>query len=148
MWAAHVDSNGQVVGWEERGPEWRGFSTGGSKVLFRIGPSDATRLCVTEAAIDAMSLAAIEGPREGTLYLSTGGGWSPATDAALRKLVSRQDLTLVAATDANSQGDAYADRLRALAEASGGDWQRLRPSADDWNELLKAKEKVKGKEEI
>ncbi|MGQ3291174.1 MAG: DUF3991 domain-containing protein, partial [Shinella sp.] len=69
MWAAHVDSEGRVVGWEERGPDWRGFATGGSKVLFRFGPSDASRLCVTEAAIDAMSLAAIEGSREQTLYL-------------------------------------------------------------------------------
>lgn len=141
VWAAHIDSHGRAVGWEERGPEWRGFSTGGSKVLFRLGPSDASRLCVTEAAIDAMSLAAIEGSREGTLYLSTGGGWSPATEAALCELAVRPGLTLVAATDANSQGDAYAERLRALAEASGCDWQRLRPPADDWNEVLTAREK-------
>lgn len=143
MWAAHVDSHGRVVGWEERGPEWRGFSTGGSKVLFRLGPTDANRLCVTEAAIDAMSLAALEGLREQTLYLSTGGGWSPATDAALSELAVRPGLTLVAATDANSQGDVYAERLRALAEASGCDWQRLRPSAEDWNEVLQIKEKEK-----
>lgn len=141
MWAAHVDSKGCLVGWEERGSDWRGFSTGGSKVLFRFGPDDASRLCVTEAAIDAMSLAALEGSREGTLYLSTGGGWSSATDAALCELAVRPGLTLVAATDANPQGDIYAERLRALAEASGCDWQRLRPPADDWNEVLKAKEK-------
>lgn len=47
----------------------------------------------------------------------------------------------MAATDANSQGDIYAERLRALAEACGCDWQRLRPPADDWNEILKAREK-------
>nr|CAI0341031.1 hypothetical protein SHINE37_50013 [Rhizobiaceae bacterium] len=34
MWAAHTDHAGIVCGWEERGPEWRGFSTGGSKTLF------------------------------------------------------------------------------------------------------------------
>lgn len=141
MWAAHVDSDGHVVGWEERGPDWRGFSTRGSKVLFRFGPSDATRLCVTEAAIDAMSLAAIEGSREHTLYLSTGGGWSPATDAALGVLAARPGLKLVAATDSNSQGEVYADRLRAIAENVGSDWQRLRPPADDWNEALQNKEK-------
>lgn len=141
MWAAHVDSHGRVVGWEERGPEWRRFSTRGSKLLFRLGPSDANRICVTEAAIDAMSLAALEGLREGTLYLSTGGGWSPATDAALCELALRPGLTLVAATDGNSQGDSYAARLRALAEASSCDWQRLRPPADDWNEVLKNREK-------
>lgn len=137
MWAAHIDGDDAVVGWEERGPEWRGFSTGGSKVLFRLGPVAATRLCITEAAIDAMSLAALEGPRERTLYLSTGGGWSPATDAALSLLAARPATTLVAATDANSQGDAFAERLRAIAVASGCDWQRLRPPAEDWNEVLK-----------
>jgi hypothetical protein len=143
MWAAHVDSEGRVAGWEERGPDWRGFATGGSKVLFRFGPSDASRLCVTEAAIDAMSLAALEGPRERTLYLSTGGGWSPATDAALAELAVRPGLTMVAATDANPQGDVYAERLRALAEASGCDWQRLRPPAEDWNEVLQKREREK-----
>lgn len=80
MWAAHRDDRGVVTGWEERGPQWRGFSTGGSKVLFRLGAVDGSRLCVTEAAIDAMSLAAFEGLREGSLYLSTGGGWSLTTD--------------------------------------------------------------------
>lgn len=143
MWAAHVDSHGGLVGWEERGPDWRGFASGGSKMLFRLGPINADRLCVTEAAIDAMSLAALEGSREGTLYLSTGGGWSPATDAALCDFALRPGLTLVAATDANFQGDIYAERLRALAEASGCGWQRLRPPADDWNEVLKGEEREK-----
>jgi len=141
IWAAHTDETGAVCGWEARGPEWRGFATGGRKILFRLGCSNATRLCVTEAAIDAMSLAAIEAVRDDTLYLSTGGGWAPATDAALRLLASRSDVLLVAATDANSQGDTYADRLRALAEDVGCTWLRLRPSADDWNEVLKQREK-------
>ncbi|WP_246658388.1 toprim domain-containing protein, partial [Rhizobium sp. FKY42] len=57
------------------------------------------------------------------------------------ELTLRPGLTLVAATDANSQGDIFAERLRALAEASGCDWQRLRPPAEDWNEVLKAKDK-------
>ncbi len=143
MWAAHVDNAGAVVGWEERGPEWRGYSSGGSKILFRLGPADAPRLCITEAAIDAMSLAALEGPREQTLYISTGGGWSPTTDTALAALAARRGSSLDAATDANSQGDAYAERLRAIAEKSGCDWQRLRPPADDWNAVLQKREREK-----
>ena len=126
-------------GWEERGPRWRGFSTGGAKVLFRLGAPDGLRLCVTEAAIDAMSLAAIEGLRPGSLYLSTGGGWSPATDAAVRTLAARPGAQLVAATDANSQGEVFAGRLREIAEAAGCDWFRLTPPADDWNDALKEK---------
>ncbi|MDH6298265.1 DUF3991 and toprim domain-containing protein (plasmid) [Agrobacterium salinitolerans] len=138
MWAAHVNDDGVVTGWEERGPDWRGFSAGGSKILFRFGSSDAKRLCVTEAAIDAMSLAAFEGLREGSLYLSTGGGWSPTTDAAVRTLAARPGTVLVAATDANSQGETFAGRLRAIADEVGCDWLRLKPPTEDWNEALKA----------
>lgn len=144
MWAAHVDA-GEVTGWEERGPDWRGFSTGGSKVLFRLGSLDASRLCVTEAAIDAMSLASVEGMREGSLYLSTGGGWSPATEAAVRVLAARPGAQLVAATDANSQGEAFADRLRDIAEDAGCDWFRLTPPAEDWNDALRERTR-EGKE--
>ena len=60
LWAAHKDRAGLVTGWEERGPQWRGFATGGSKRLFQFGATNPKRLCVTEAAIDALSLAAIE----------------------------------------------------------------------------------------
>lgn len=91
-----------------------GAALGGAKVLFRLGRPDAPRLCVTEAAIDAMSLAALEDLRADTLYLSTGGGWSPAREAALRALVGTPGLQLVAATDNNKQGDIYAGRLLAL----------------------------------
>ncbi|MEO1987668.1 MAG: DUF3991 and toprim domain-containing protein [Martelella sp.] len=141
MWAAHTDEAGIITGWEERGPQWRGFATGGSKVLFRLGAQDATRLCVVEAAIDAMSLAAIEGFREGTAYLSTGGGWSPTTDAALRVLGSRPGARFIAATDANVQGDRFADRLRQLADDVECGWQRLRPPRDDWNAVLQERAK-------
>jgi hypothetical protein len=146
LWAAHSDDVGVVTGWEARGPQYRGFASGGNKILFRLGPPTALRLAVTEAAIDAMSLAAIEALRDGTLYLSTGGGWSPATQAALRELAARPDAQLVAATDANSQGDLFAERLRALAEDTGCDWTRLRPPKEDWNETLKVRESKNWKE--
>ena len=146
MWAAHRDADGIVTGWEERGPDWRGFATGGAKVLFRLGDPNALRLCVTEAAIDAMSLAAIEGLRSDTLYLSTGGGWSPATDAAMRALVNRPGIKLVAATDNNKQGDVYAQRLLALAGKVGCSAERLRPLAEDWNEDLKGMAEAGGME--
>ena len=145
MWAAHVDANGAVAGWEERGPDWRGFATGGAKVLFRLGRPDALRLCVTEAAIDAMSLAALEGLRADTLYLSTGGGWSPATDAAIRALAVKSGAQLVAAPDNNKQGDIYAGRLLALAGDVGRGAERLRPVAADWNADLKVRKEARGR---
>lgn len=138
MWAAHCDEAGAITGWEERGLDWRGFAAGGSKRLFRLGRQDAPRLCVTEAAIDAMSLAALEHARQDSLYLSTGGGWSPATDAALRTLAAGVGVWLVAATDNNRQGEIYADRLKAMARAMGCGFERVRPAQVDWNAELQA----------
>ncbi|AJD43514.1 hypothetical protein IE4872_PB00135 (plasmid) [Rhizobium gallicum] len=143
MWALHRDQAGVLTGWEARGPLYRGFASGGTKVLFRFGSDSASRLAVTEAAIDAMTLAAIEGLREGTLYLSTGGGWSPTTEAALEELATKPGVQLVAATDANPQGDMFAERLRTLADDVGCDWTRLRPPEEDWNESLKIMEREK-----
>ncbi|MDN5926182.1 MAG: DUF3991 and toprim domain-containing protein [Hyphomicrobiales bacterium] len=136
MWAAHQGDDGAVTGWEERGPEWRGFASGGSKVLFRLGSASALRICVTEAAIDAMSLAAIEQMRRDTLYVSTGGGWSPTTKAALRALAARLDMRMVAATDANPQGEVFVSRLRELAGDMPCEFERLKPIAEDWNAML------------
>ncbi|WP_245474956.1 DUF3991 and toprim domain-containing protein [Bradyrhizobium sp. Leo121] len=143
MWAAHLDIDGVVTGWEERGPQWRGFASGGGKVLFRLGPANAARLCITEAAIDAMSLAAIEDQRPDTLYLSTGGGWAPATVAAIRALSAQPGARLVAATDNNRQGEVYANRLVAIAQEVGCDYERLRPAPEDWNEQLHPSSKRK-----
>jgi hypothetical protein len=148
IWAAHLDNECRTVGWEERGPEWRGFSKGGSKVLFRIGSSRASRLCVTEAAVDALSLAALEGLRDQTLYVSTGGGWSPATEAALNVIASRPGCQIIAATDSDPQGDVYAERLRLIAQSTGSDWQRLRPPADDWNDVLQNMKDSKAKKKL
>ncbi len=139
MWAAHRDEVGAVTGWEERGPQWRGFSTVGTKRLFQFGSAGAKRLCVTEAAIDAMSLADLENGGADSLYLSTGGGWSPATDAAIRALAARANALLVAATDNNRQGEAYAERLQAMAITIGCGFERLRPAQTDWNATLQAK---------
>jgi hypothetical protein len=136
-WAKHVDGSGEIIGWEERGPDWRGFSTGGAKQLFRFGVTTARRICVTEAAIDAMSLAAIEETRGDTLYVSTGGGWSPLTAQALETLASQRHTQLVAATDNNVQGEVFADRIRQMADAAGCDFSRLKPRVEDWNEELK-----------
>lgn len=137
MWAAHSNDEGDIVGWEERGPTWRGFAAGGLKVLFRFGHRDASRICITEAAIDAMSLAVLEHSPADSLYLSTGGGWSPSTETAVRLLAVRAGTLLVAATDNNEQGDVYARRLAAIAAEANCGYLRLRPTANDWNDELR-----------
>ncbi|ACI59560.1 conserved hypothetical protein (plasmid) [Rhizobium leguminosarum bv. trifolii WSM2304] len=136
-WFRHEDGDGGLTGWEERGPKWRGFSSGGAKTLFRFGKPTSPRVCVTEAAIDALSLAAIERQRLDTLYASTGGGWSPSTVEAIKAIAA--GAMLLAATDADPQGEVYADRLRHIADCAGCDFIRLRPRASDWNEELTGK---------
>jgi hypothetical protein len=72
-----------------RGPTYKGSLTGGVKALFRLPSSGPPlpRLVVTEAAIDTLSLAAIENLRRDTLYALTGGGMGPGTIAALEALL-------------------------------------------------------------
>ena len=136
VWAMHQGASGQVTGWEMRGPRYKGFSKGGGKTLFWIGhPAVAKRVAVTESAIDALSLATLEGWPDGTLYASTGGGYGPETDQALRGLLPR-DAELVAATDQGQGGELMASRLLELATSCGVGFTRLRPVAKDWNEQL------------
>ncbi len=66
------------------GPDFKGSVRGGSKTLFRLpGSPHPTRLIVTEAPIDALSLAASKGIRADTAYVATGGGMGPGTIAAI-----------------------------------------------------------------
>ena len=112
-----------------RGPDYRNFSAGGGKTLFRLpgGPGRLPRVAVCEAAIDALSLAAIERCHPDTLYAATAGGMGPATVATLQRLLSALAADpvgiLIAATDARIPGlirvdaDALRDRLALVGEA-------------------------------
>jgi len=151
-WFAHRDHAGVLTGIEMRGPDWRGFSEGGDKTLFRLpGGTDGDgegsaawapiRLAVCEAPIDALSLAALESLRADTLYVATTGSMGPFTiaclDVLLQELAARPDSVLVAATDADQPGDRYAARLAELALAAGVRSERLRPmhGLKHWNDL-------------
>src|SRR6204780_4696355 len=145
-WFAHFDHAGVVAHVDVRGPTYRGSLTGGAKSLFRLplkGPP-LPRLVVAEAAIDALSLAAIENLRGDTLYAATGGGMGPGTIAALETLLvdlaRLPDALFCSATDANGPGDRFADRHQSLARKFGIPFARLRPPIEggDWNEVLHA----------
>jgi hypothetical protein len=137
---------GLLTGIEMRGPAWRNFSAGGGKMLFRTpgGTGRLSRVAVCEAAIDAMSLAAIECSRCDTMYAATAGGTGPGTIAALRQLL--QDLAadpagiLIAATDADTAGRRHAARLEGLATEAGGRFDTILPPdrLNDWNDALRA----------
>jgi hypothetical protein len=145
-WFAHRDVAGRTTGIEMRGPQWRQFSAGGTKTLFQFfaGTAPLTRLVVCEAAIDALSLAAIEGPRSDTLYAATAGGMGPGTLSAIRGVLELIDThlarVLVAATDADSAGRRHAGRLAELAVDMGVSFSVLLPpdTLNDWNDALRA----------
>ena len=145
-WFAHRDDAGTLTGIEMRGPAWRSFSAGGGKTLFRLagGPGRPTRVAVCEAAIDALSLAAIERQRRDTLYAATAGGMGPATVAALQQLLHGLSADpagmLIAATDADTAGRRHAARLAGLATEAGVPFGRLVPpdGLNDWNDTIRA----------
>ena len=96
---------------------------------------------ITEAPIDTVSVAAIEGIRADTLYAATGGGMGPGTVQAIERLLSQMvplpDALLASATDANRAGERYAARHAELATAAGIAFERLAPpTGTDWNDVL------------
>jgi hypothetical protein len=149
-WFAHRDRAGLLTGIEMRGSDYRNFSAGGGKTLFRLpgGPGRLTRVAVCESAIDALSLAAIERSRHDTLYASTAGGMGPATVILLQQLL--QDLSadaaslLIAATDADTAGRRYASRLEDMAREAGVRFNAILPpdGLNDWNDALRARAPV------
>ncbi len=124
-WFAHRDHEGRLTGIEIRGPDYRGFSPGGDKTLFRLPGAPigsrlpVTRLAVTEAPIDAMSLAAIEQLRADTLYVSTAGGMGPHTlealDQSCRLIAGHPVRWSVAASTPTCRATATPGFLREMA---------------------------------
>jgi hypothetical protein len=130
---------------EIRGPDYRGALKDGAKILFRLSLATGTpaRFVLAEAPIDALSLAAIEGIRAGTLYAATGGGMGPATIEAIAGILAEMAGTpgaiFCSAADANPAGERYALRHQELATGAGVPFERLAPPIEqgDWNEVLK-----------
>src|ERR1019366_6510553 len=132
-WFAHRDGVGFLTGIEMRGSDYRNFSAGGAKTLFRLpgGSGYLPRVAVCEAAIDALSLTAIESGRDDTLYAATAGGMGPETVAALqhllRALSADPAAILIAATDDDIAGRRHAARLEGLATEAGVRFDNILP---------------------
>ena len=125
------------------GPTSTARSRAERKSLFRLSSAGKRhcRLVITEAPIDALSVAAIEGIRTDTLYAATGGGMGPGTVQAIERLLRQMaqcpDALLAGATDANCAGERYAARHAELAAAAGIAFERLAPpTGNDWNDVL------------
>ena len=143
-WFAHRDAAGEVCHVEMRGPDAKTSLRGGSKTLFRLSLEgcEPDRLAITEAPIDALSLAALEDIRPDTAYVATGGGMGPGTEQAIERalhdLAVRPSGRMISAADANLAGDRYAIRQAELASKAGVAFERLRPpEGADWNDVLR-----------
>jgi phage/plasmid primase-like uncharacterized protein len=146
-WFAHTDAQGAVCGAELRGPDTHICLGGTVKTLFRFQPGSVQpvrRLVICEAAIDALSFAALDTARvPGTVYASTAGGMGPETIAAIQTHLAAMkalpEAVLVVATDDDDAGNAFADTLYRLADdADVAFMRRLPPDrAKDFNQTLK-----------
>ena len=136
-WFAHQDQAGRLTGIEVHGPSGRSFAS--DRSLFQLPGGDGVmpRLVVVAAAIDALSLASLEGPRSDTLYLATAGGCGPMTIAALRALLG-QRAGLAQLVAVSAAGERHATSLAELAHGVGVECMRLRPprALVDWNGIL------------
>ena len=142
-WFAHRDNANTLTHVEIRGPGFKGSLRGGTKTLFRLSEAGPrrSRLVITEAPIDTLSVAAIERIRADTRYAATGGGMGPGTVQAIERVLGEMaqwpDALLVGATDANRAGERNAARHAELASAAGVAFERLAPPlGNDWNDVL------------
>lgn len=138
---------GDIQGFEQRWEDENGqknaarFAKGGRKTVNVLGnPARAPRMAVVESGLDALALAELE-HRDDTLYVSTGGGFGPLTEAALQRLA--QGRTVLGAFDNDRGGETLHRKLiRFLPEA-----KRLAPpsrfhgsdiACKDWLDVLAA----------
>jgi hypothetical protein len=155
MMAAHTDSDGRFVGYEYRGGRTpsnpRGSRGYASRCAVGFGilgePTTAQRLVLCESVIEALSLIDLETERDPDLFgksawLSCAGGpkhqqlervigWAKASPSPV----------VVTAFNSDDAGNAFRAAVRRVLEEAGippGQLQDLRPTANDWNDTLKA----------
>lgn len=118
IYCAHRNpETGDIIGFEQR---WEKdgqkntarFAKGGVKTVSVLGdPKTATRMVVFEGGLDALALAELEA-RGDTIYVSTGGGFGPRTEAALLKLAEGRQV--LSGFDNDAGGDALHRQLTGL----------------------------------
>ncbi|WP_199861151.1 LPD7 domain-containing protein, partial [Roseovarius sp. EC-SD190] len=151
IYFAHRNTEtGDIQGFEQR---WQKdgkantarFARGGLKTVCVLGnPETARRLVVFEGGLDALALAEIEG-RDDTLYVSTGGGFGPKTEAAILKLAKGREA--LSGFDNDAPGDVLHQKLKGFLPAA----KRLAPpsriegsskACKDWLDVLNAQKSV------
>ena len=142
---AHRDRNRRLTGFEIAPPDGaRRFATGGTRSLFAVragAAGDLEALVVTEGAVDALSLAQIDGCPADRAFLSTAGAPSRSQcgqiGLAARTLPNLRCIVL--AQDGDEAGDRQAETLRGrLKVPPQVTFQRRRPPDNaDWNDIVR-----------
>jgi hypothetical protein len=127
-----LDATGGPVGAELRGVNgtgWRGMAPGSRKDrgFFEAPSMPGHPIVLCESAIDALSCRALHPDYR---CISTSG--ARPDPAWLAGLIARR-ITIYCGYDADPVGDAMAGRMQQLHRSI----LRLRPSAKDWNDLLR-----------
>ncbi|MFX0546248.1 relaxase/mobilization nuclease domain-containing protein [Roseovarius sp. S1116L3] len=136
------DIQGFEQRWEKNGEKNTArFAKGGRKTVNVLGDSSiATRMVVFEGGLDALALAEME-DRSDTIYVSTGGGFGPLSEAALRE--HGRGKTVHSGFDNDAAGGLLDGKLRAIFPAA----ERLAPPSrvegaagvcKDWLDVLVA----------
>lgn len=108
---------GDILGFEQR---WERdgqkntarFAKGGLKTVSILGNREtASRMVIFEGGLDALALAEFEA-RDDTIYVSTGGGFGPRTEAALLKLAEGRQV--LSGFDNDTAGDTLHRQLTKL----------------------------------
>ena len=147
---AHRNARRIITGFEIAPPDGpRRFATGGRRALFALAsrtPEDITALVITEGAVNALSLAQIDGCPTEHAFLSTAGAPGAAQCAqishAARILTALT--TIVLAQDGDAAGDRQADTLRSKVDipARVRMTRRRPPDNTDWNDILRNPEQA------
>ncbi|TAJ98602.1 MAG: DUF3991 domain-containing protein [Chloroflexota bacterium] len=127
-----IEPDATPVGAELRGTTalaWRGMAPGSRKDrgFFSMASSPGQAIVLCESAIDAISCHALHPDYR---CLSTSGA---RPDPTWLCALLAQGLPVYCGFDADPIGDEMAQRMRDLYPSIG----RLRPSAKDWNDLLR-----------
>ena len=137
----HHDRDG-VTGFEGRNYDFKGFSSGGNKSIWRsnLYTSDR-RLVVVESPIDALSYHQLYQEPD-TRYIATGGSVGERQLEFIKSVFERaasRGMEIEIATDKDSAGEKLYEQLLERVP-NDAKVSRVTPNKHkDWNELLQAK---------
>lgn len=139
----HYDKQG-LSGFEKKNRGFTGFSSGGDKAVWhsRITKADTT-LVLGESAIDMLSYHQIN-PNPYARYVSLGGEWNDTQkNEILPSLLAKMPngSTIVSAFDKDAGGEKFAQYVKEIAPAHLNVRRSTPDIGNDWNEMLKHKER-------